>query len=308
MTSSPTETANALVSFSNALADAVEKAGAATVAVNARHRVASSGIHWRAGVVITADHTVERDEDITVTLADGRTAPAKLAGRDPSTDIAVLTVQGVEAPVATIGDTASLKVGSTVLALGRPGEGGISASFGVVSALSGAWRTHRGGQLDHFVRPDLTFYPGFSGGPLVDAQGQVVGVNTSGLTRGLGVSIPTSTVNRVVEQLLSNGRVARGYMGAGFQPVRLPDALANTLELPSKDGVLIVTIESNAPAEQAGLLIGDVLLSLDGTAISDVEKLQTLLGPDSVGKTMTARLVRGGAAATVSVTVGERPA
>src|SRR5690348_8125083 len=175
MTASSNETSGVLLGLSNDLANAVERAGRAVVAVNARHRTPSSGVHWRQGIVVTADHTVERDEEITVTLADGKTVPATLAGRDPGTDLAVLRVQGVEAAVAEIGDAAGLKVGHMVLAVGRPGEGGLGASVGVVSALGGPWRTWRGGQIDQLVRPDLTFYPGFSGGPLVDAQGRVVG-------------------------------------------------------------------------------------------------------------------------------------
>ncbi len=311
MASSPTEITgaqtSALVSLSNSLAAAVERAGSATVAVNARQRIPSSGVHWRPGVIVTSDHTVEREDDITVTLGDGRTVPAKLAGRDPSTDIAILTVEGVEAPTAAIGDTSTLKVGHTVLAIGRPGNSGLSASFGVLSAVSGEWRTHRGGQIDQFVRPDLTYYPGFSGGPLVDAQGQVVGINTSGLTRGLGVAIPTATVNRVADQILTKGRVARGYLGVGFQPVHLPDTLKNTLELPQNGGLVVVTLESNGPAEAAGVLIGDVLVALDGTSVADVENIQGMLGADRIGKPVTARIVRGGTLTEVAITVGERP-
>ncbi len=307
MASSTTETTSLLLGLSNDLAGAVQKAGGAVVAVNARQRVPSSGIHWRPGVIVTSDHTVERDEEITVTLADGRTVPATLAGRDPSTDIAVLKVQGVEASTADIGDSSSLAVGQMVLAVGRPGEHGLSASYGVISALSGNWSTYRGGQIDQFVRPDLTFYPGFSGGPLVNAHGQIVGMNTSGLTRGLGVTIPASTVNRVADQLLSKGRIARGYLGLGFQPVHLPDSLKNTLNLASNGGLIVVTVEQGGPAEQAGMFIGDVLVALDNTPITDIDAVQSMLGSDRVGKAITARVVRGGVLADVAITVAERP-
>ena len=307
MAQSTTETTSLLLGLSNDLAGAVQGAGAAVVAVNARQRVPSSGIHWSPGVIVTSDHTVERDEEITVTLTDGRTVPVTLAGRDPSTDIAVLKVQGVEAPTADIGDASALAVGQMVLAVGRPGEHGLSASYGVISALSGSWSTYRGGQIDQFVRPDLTFYPGFSGGPLVNARGQIVGVNTSGLTRGLGVTIPASTVNRVVDQLLSKGRVARGYLGLGFQPVHLPDSLKNTLNLSSNGGLIVVTVEQGGPAEQAGMFIGDVLIALDNTPITDIDAVQSMLGSDRVGKTINARVVRGGVLADVAITVAERP-
>jgi len=307
MASSTTETTSLLLGLSNDLAGAVQKAGGAVVAVNARQRVPSSGIHWSPGVIVTSDHTVERDEEITVTLADGRTVPATLAGRDPSTDIAILKVQGVEASTADIGDSSALAVGQMVLAVGRPGEHGLSASYGVISALSGNWSTYRGGQIDQFVRPDLTFYPGFSGGPLVNAHGQIVGMNTSGLTRGLGVTIPASTVNRVADQLLSKGRIARGYLGLGFQPVHLPDSLKNTLNLASNGGLIVVTVEQGGPAEQAGMFIGDVLVALDNTPITDIDAVQSMLGSDRVGKAINARVVRGGVLADVAITVAERP-
>lgn len=307
MSSSKSEMTSILLALSNDLATAVEQAGSAVVAVNARQRMSSSGVHWRPGVVVTADHTVKREEEITVTLPDGRTVPATLAGRDLSTDLAVLKLPGVELPAAEIGDASLLKVGHMVLALGRPGESGLSASLGVVSAKSGAWRTWRGGQIDQFVRLDLTLYPGFSGGPLVDASGSVVGINTSGLSRRMDLVIPASTINRVVDQLLEKGRIARGYLGLGMQPVRLPDTLKNTLNLSDTSGVIVVNVEQNGPGDQAGVLIGDVLIALDGKPVSDTGDVQAMLGPDRVGKTISAHIVRGGLSVEVAIAVGERP-
>lgn len=306
MSSSPSEMTSTLLAISNNLADAVERVGSAVVAVNARQRIPSSGVHWRSGVVVTADHTVKRDEEITVTLPDNRTVPATLAGRDSSTDLAVLKLQGVELPVAEIGDTELLKVGHMVLAVGRPGESGLSASLGVVSAKGGAWRSWCGGQIDQFLRLDLTLYPGFSGGPLVDASGRVVGINTSG-PRNMVLAIPASTVNRVINGLLEKGRIARGYLGLGMQPVLLPNTLKNVLTLGSNGGVIVVNVEPNGPADKAGVLIGDVLLSLDGTPVSDTGDVQKMLGPDSVGKTLNIQVIRGGALAEVAIAVGERP-
>ena len=306
MSSSPSEMTSALLTLSNDLASAVERAGRAVVAVNARRRIPSSGVHWCSGVIVTAAQTVKRDEEITVTLPDNRTVPATLAGRDSNTDLAVLKLQGVELPLAEIGDTKLLKVGNMILAVARPGESGLSASMGVVSALSGAWRTWGGGQIDQFVRLDLTLYPGFSGGPLVDASGCVVGINTSG-PRNMVLAIPTSTVNRVVDGLLEKGRIARGYLGLGMQPVLLPDTLKNTLNLRSNGGVIVVNVEPNGPADQAGVLIGDVLLSLDGTPVSDTGDVQAILGPEGVGKTVNVEIIRGGALIEVAIAVGERP-
>jgi S1-C subfamily serine protease len=295
-----------LLAISNDFAAAVERAGRAVVAVNARPRMPSSGVHWRQGVVVTAEHTIKREEEISVMLPDGRSIPATLAGRDASTDLAVLRLQGGEFPTAEIGESALLKVGHLVLALGRPGERGLSASMGVVSALGGAWRTWSGGQIDQFVRLDLALYPGFSGGPLVDAQGSVVGVNTSG-PRSTVLAIPTSTVHRVVDQLLEKGRIARGYLGLGMQPVRLPDALKNALNVPTHGGIIVVAIEPDSPAERAGVLIGDVLVALDGRPMSDTADVLAMLGPERVGAEVKASIIRGGVLSELMIPVGERP-
>lgn len=306
MSSSQFEETSAMLALSNDLAAAVERAGSAVVAVNGRQRIPSSGVYWRSGVVVTADHAVRRDDEITVTLPDSRTVPATLAGRDSSTDLAVLKLPGVELPAAEIGDASLLKVGHLVLAVGRSGESGLSASMGVISALGGAWRSWYGGQIDQFVRLDLTLYPGFSGGPLVDAQGRIVGINTSG-PRRMVLAIPASTVNRVVDQLLEKGRIARGYLGLGMQPVRLPDNLKRTLSLPSVGGVIVVNVETNGPADQAGVLIGDVLVALDGTPVSDTGDVLAMLSSDRVGKTVSVHVIRGGTSIELTITVGERP-
>ena len=309
--SSSSEIPSTLLALSKNLADVVEQAGRTVVAVNARHRISSSGVHWRSGVIVTADHTVRRDEEITVTLPDNRTVPAKLVGRDSSTDLAVLKLEDVEMreiaslPTSEIGDAESLKVGHIVLAVGRTGESGLSASLGVVSA-KGGWRNWCGGQFDQFWRLDLTLYPGFSGGPLVDASGSVVGINTSG-PRNMVLAIPAATVNRVIDMLLEKGRIARGYLGLGMQPVMLPDTLKNTLNLSSNGGVIVVNVEANGPADRAGVMIGDVLLSFDGQPVSDTGDVPTVLDPESVGKTVSVQIVRGGALVEVAIAVGERP-
>ncbi len=291
-----------LLSLSHGLATAVERASRAVVAVNARPRLASTGIHWRPGVVVTADHTVKRDEEITITEPDGRRVTATLAGRDPGTDLAVLRAPELSAPTAAIGDAAALRVGHIVLALGH----GPRASWGVVSALGGRWRTWRGGELDQLLRPDLVLYPGFSGGPLVDVEGRIVGVNTSGLSRQMALAVPASTVIRVTDELLQKGRVARGYLGVGLQPVRLPEALRRQIHGSPEVGLIVVNVEPDGPAARAGLLIGDVLITLDGSPVSETDDVQVVLG-QRVGSTITAALIRAGAPKDVSVTVGERP-
>ena len=303
---SSAEIPSTLLALSQNLADAVEKAGRAVVAVNARHRIASSGVHWRSGVIVTADHTVRRDEEITVTLPDNRKVAAKLVGRDSSTDLAVLKLEDVDIPTAEIGDTELLKVGHMVLAVARPGESGLSASWGVVSAKGGVGRNWCGGQIDSFLRLDLSLYPGFSGGALVDASGTVVGINTSG-PRNMVLAIPVDVVNRVIETLLEKGRIARGYLGLGMQPVVFPDTLKSTLNLSSAGGVIVVNIEPNGPADRAGVLIGDVLLEFDNTPVSDTADVQAVLSPESVGKTFRVQMIRGGARVEVAIAVSERP-
>jgi len=294
---------NLVLSLSNTLADAVARAGRAVVAVNARRRGSSTGVHWRPGVVVTADHTVRMDDEITITRPDGRPVPATLAGRDPGTDLAVLTVADAEPPVAELGDADSLKVGHPVLALGA----GPTASWGVVSAVSGRWHTWRGGEIDRLLRLDLVLYPGFSGGPLVDLDGRIVGINTSGLSRHTPVAIPVATVSRVSDELLTRGHVARGYLGLALHPVRLPETLAHTVGLASRTGLIVVNVEAGGPSSTAGLLIGDVLVTLDGAPVGETDDVQAVLGSQRVGSTVRAQIIRAGASAQVEITVGDRP-
>jgi len=294
----------ALLSLSNELAGAVERIAPSIVAVHARRRLPSTGIHWRPGIVVTAEHTVRAEDGLTVETPDGRSHPATLVGRDSGTDLAVLKITtDLDGPPAPRGDDGALRVGHMVLALGY----GPRASWGVISALGPRWRTWRGGEIDRLVRLDLVLYPGFSGGPLVDAAGHVVGVNTSALARDSRLAVPVTTVGRVVDELLRQGHVSRGYLGIGMQPVRLPDGLRAALGLPGDGGLIVVTVEPDGPAARAGLLLGDVLVALDGVPTADLDDVQGRLGGDRIGTTATALVVRAGARAEVRVTVGERP-
>ena len=292
---------DALLSLSNDLAAAVERAAPAVVAVHAR-RLPSTGIHWRPGIVVTAEHTVRTAEDITVTMADGRSLPAVLAGRDPGTDLAVLRVADAGSVVATLGDDAALKVGHMVLALGY----GPRASWGVISALRPRWRSWRGGDIDRLVRLDLVLYPGFSGGPLVDAAGRVVGLNTSGLARETRLALPVTMVTRVADELLQKGHVSRGYLGLGMQPVRLPEPLRAQFGL-GAGALIVVMVEPSGPAARAGVLLGDVLVALDGEPVGDLEDVQARLGSDRVGAEISAVVLRGGVRTELRITVGEQP-
>jgi S1-C subfamily serine protease len=258
--------------------------------------------------ITSIHHTIEREEEITVLLHDGREAPATLIGRDASTDLAALKIDDASS-AADIADQAdALKVGRLVLAVGRTGGEGVSASLGCISAVGGAWRAWQGGIIDHFVRLDLNIYLGFSGSPLVDADGRVLGINTSGLGRGSALTIPAVTVNRVVDALLKGGRVPRPYIGVGMQPVRLPDAIKSKLNLVNNGGVIVLSVEPGSPADNAGFLVGDVLVELGATAITDIDDVQATLAPESVGQTIDASVVRGGERANLAVTIGERSA
>lgn len=289
---------NELIALSNELAGAVEQAGRAVVAVNARPRYASSGVLWRPGVIVTAEHTIRRREEIGVTLPDGRATTATLAGRDAGTDIAVLKLADAAAATATFGATESLKPGHIVLAIGRSPDSGVNATMGILSAASGPWRTWRGGQMDQYLRLDLTVYPGSSGGAVVDTAGRVLGMATGALSRIAGLAVPVSTINRVVDELLRSGHVARGYLGLGLHPVTLPDGAT---------GLIVLSAEPGGPAARAGVLLGDILVALAGKAACDTDDLQAVLDGEPVGKPLAARIVRGGQVIELSVTVGERP-
>jgi S1-C subfamily serine protease len=287
-----------LVNLSNSIASAVAKVGAAVVAVNARQRIASSGVCWRPGVIVTAEHTIRREEEITVTLPDGRPVPATLAGRDPGTDLAVLKADSSGLATLEPAPADEPRPGQIALVVGRGGDTGVNASMGVVSAVAGPWRTWRGGMLDRFIRLDAALYPGSSGGAVVDVQGRALGIATGGLSRIAGIAIPSSTVSRIAEQLLSSGRVARGYLGVGLQPVVLGG---------DKRGLIILNVEPGGPADKAGLLVGDILTAAAGRALADTDDMQAALGTESVGQPLELALMRGGAPASVTVTVAERP-
>jgi S1-C subfamily serine protease len=307
MSSPGFDTSNALLALSNNLADTVEQVGGAVVAVNAGTRISPSGIHWRNSIIVTSDESLQRYDEITVTLSNGNSVPVTLIGHDSSTDVAVFKIENADIPVANIGDAKTLKVGHLVLGLGRSSEGDIRAAIGAVSVVSGAWRSMSGGNIDQFIRPDIRLYPGFAGGPLIDAAGSVVGMNTSG-RRGTALTIPASTVNRVVDQLLAKGHIARGYLGLGMQPVRLPKNLKTSLNLTSAAGVIVVNVEPNGPADNAGVLIGDVLVTLDGTLVNDTGDVLALLNSgDRVGKTIKVQLIRAGALVELAIFIGERP-
>lgn len=289
-------------------AQAVEKAGRSVVAVNARRRIPSSGVHLRPGIIGTADHTLQREEEITVTLPDGRTAPATLAGRDPSTDLAILKTEGLELPVAEFGDATAMQVGHLILGVGRTAEGGSRASLAMVGVAGPAWKTWSGGRLDRTIRLDRNLHPNLSGGPAVDEQGRVLGIQTAGLSRFATVVIPVSTVDRVSRELENKGHIGRGYIGVSMQPIALPQKLRESMRLANGTGLMIMGVEPESPADKAGLLLGDTIVSLDGKPVRGVQDLQESLSGANIGKTIKAAVIRGAGLVETEVTIGERAA
>jgi S1-C subfamily serine protease len=297
------EDTHVLSAMSSQLANAVERAGSALVQVNGRLRHPASGIAYGPELILAADHAVERDEDLAVETGNGRTLGARLVGRDPASDLAVLRVAGLGLESATPAP-ASPRVGQFALAVGRPAGGELMASLGVVSAVGGPLRTARGGLLEQYIRTDATPYPGFSGGALIDALGAVLGLFTTGLVGGVALAVPVALAWRIADTLARQGHVTRGYLGIGSQPVRIPPAQRAGLARDS--GLLIVQVAPDSPAERGGLLLGDILVTLDGQPVDDAEALQALLVGDRVGRSVPVGVIRGRALTTLDVTVGPR--
>lgn len=280
-----------LSAFSDGLAAAVEAASAFTLLVDARRRYPASGIAYAADLVLTADHVVTRDEDIRVGLPDGKRLAATVAGRDPGSDLALLRLsEKALTPAKTAKDPA--RVGQIVLALGRPSEAGVQASFGIVTAIGGPARTARGGLLEQYLQTEAAPYPGFSGGPLVSAAGEVLGLNTSGLTRGAALTIPVGAAWAIADSLEKHGAVKRGYLGVRTQPV--------------ETGLLVLWLEKGGPAEQGGLLVGDILTKVNGQSLRDADDLFAALTSETAGRKTDVEILRGGKPQTLKVTVGER--
>ncbi|MBE0680958.1 MAG: trypsin-like peptidase domain-containing protein [Anaerolineales bacterium] len=296
---------NIFSELSDAMASAADQAGKSTVMVDARRRIPASGIVFAKDMILTADHVVERDEDIKVTLDNKTELTARLAGRDPGTDLAVLKLDSASAVPAEIAKTPA-RVGQFVLAIGRPSKNGIESSFGTVNAIGGPVRTGRGGMLESYIRTDVVSYPGFSGGPLINGEGQVYGINTSGFGRGGAITIPADTAWKIAEILAKHGKIKRGYLGIRSQTVNIPEEAQSQLNRKQETGLLIVGLEADSPAGKGGLMVGDILAGVAGEAIEHHDELFTRLSGDVVGKSTPLDVLRGGTLQVVNVIVGER--
>ncbi len=298
-----TTSTNTLRSLSNQMADAVEHASSAIVLVNGRQRQPASGIIYAQTLVVTADHVLEREDDISIQTHDSRTLPAQFVGRDLASDLAVLRVADLDIEPATVSQE-EVRVGQLIMTVGRSSSEGPMASVGIVSAVGGPLRTGRGATLERYIRTDATPYPGFSGGPLIDLNGAVVGILTTGLVNGVALAIPTNLAWSIADTLAEQGYIKRGYLGISSQLVHVPSAQRGGRS--QENGLLIVKVDENSPAQRGGIMLGDILIALDGHAIKDSEDLQIALTGDRVGKTIPVDVIRGNAIQTLQVTVGQR--
>jgi S1-C subfamily serine protease len=296
-----------LIDLSNALAQATERAAASVAAVHTERRGSSSGIIWRSGIIVTSDHALRRDEEIQVTLPGGTVVPATLAGRDPATDIAVLKCAEATGAAPEFGDPAAVKPGSITLVVGRTRASGPVAALGVVSLVAPERRTITGASLIPYIRLDAGLQPMAVGGAVIDAQGKIVGLATPRFARFGAIAVPVATVNKAVDILLEKGRIPRGYLGVGLQPVRLPDALREKLPWIEKTAAIVMDVHPAGPADKAGMVIGDIIVSLAGDAVTRLEDIQSHLGGEAIGKTLPLKFVRGGAIHEGSIAIAERP-
>ena len=299
-------TMDALSTLSEGLARIVDASGVSVVRVEARRRRPASGTVWAPeGIIVTAHHVIEADDDISVGLPDGRRVPATLVGRDRTTDVAVLRAQASGLTAPTWAGPDGPRVGNLVVGLGRPGQT-VRATLGIISAVGANWRTPAGGQIDRYVQADITMWPGFSGGVFVDAQGRALGLATTGAMPGRAIAVPVSTLTRVVDTLLTYGRVRRAYLGVGAHSVRLPAGLER--QVGQDVGLLVASVEPGSPAEQGGLLLGDVIVAAAGQPLRRLQDLVSLLSADRVGGTLPVRIVRAGRTQDLTMVAGERDA
>ena len=298
---SSTSSNNLLIALSQNIAEIIETVGKSVVAIQGQ-RFRCSGIYWQEGIIITSAENIKRPKDVTITLPNGETAPVKLKGSDRSRDVAVFETE-TKLPIPSIDRNCELKVGQSAIAVGNSLRG-LIASQGIVSTVGDPWRSTLGGYIDRFISVDLNLYSGMAGSALINAEGQIVGFNTTGPRRSV-LTIPAATVDRVVTQLLEKGHIRRGYLGIAMQPVDLPDSLVSEFSLQTQQGLMIVNVEPQSPAAEAGILLGDILTKIETTSVAKLRDLQAFLEPQNIGKAIAVELIRGGKLENISLTVGD---
>lgn len=299
---------NDLSSLSQALVELVGKASAGVVAVKAGPYRTTSGLSLPANLIAAANHAVKRDSGIPLQTASGAQSTGNVIGREPSLDLAILRADDLPLEPLAIREPASIRPGDLVAVVGMTTDVGPSASLGIMGAVGGSRRTWRGGTLDQFLRLDVNLYPSQSGAAVVGADGTLIGMATPALLRHSAVSIPVTTLSRVADELLKQGRIRRGYLGVGMQAVPIPRPLQEKLGVPYEFGLILLSVEPDSPAEKAGWQLGDILVALNDTPILDLDELQAVLRGDSVGRNVKAVLIRGGEKVNGEITIEERPA
>lgn len=292
-----------LQDFSTAAAELIARAQSSVVRLEARRGLPASGLIWSEdGLIITANHVIRHEEKIDIALSSGETHAATLVGRDPATDVALVRIPANHLAVLPTANLDDLKVGHLALALGRPGQR-VQATMGMVSGVGDKWRTPWGGVFEIFLRTAMEMYPGFSGGPLLNMSGEVLGLNNAALSRHFNLAAPVTALQRIAQELLQHGRVRRGYLGIGVQPVDLPPAVRQ--QTGSESGLLIVSVAPGSPAEKHNLLLGDTIIALDGGSVEHVDQLLASLGADRIQQEIQVTVMRAGQLQEVKVAVGE---
>lgn len=293
-----------LTQLSAQLTDLAGQAGAHVVRVEGRRRFPSSGVVWSGdGVIVTAHHTLEQDEEVEVGLASGETVEAEVLGRDPSTDLAAIRVSATGLTPALWAEETTVAAGALVVGVSRPGRNP-RASLGLVARAAGEYRARRGGRIDRYLETTLDVHAGFSGSLVLGPDGLGIGLGTAGLLRGTAMAVPPSTLRRVVKSLLAHGEVRRGYLGLATHPVPLPpEVRARTGE---ELALLVARVEPDSPAARAGIALGDALLSFGGESLQDPGELLALLAEDRIGDTVSMKLLRAGEVKDIQITIGAR--
>jgi S1-C subfamily serine protease len=294
--------------LSDQFAQVAEHTGKFVVAVYGGRRIAGSGIVWRSGIVVTASHMVRRTDDVEITLGGESRHKATFLGRDAGTDIAVLRLNngGSMAP-ELLSDASKLRVGQLILAVGRSTMGDLAASAGIIARLGAPWQTWRGGKIDSLLRPDVNLYPGQSGSALIDSRGRVLGMNTSLLARAATITVPTTTVERAVNEILQHGGVFRPFLGLAMQPVSVPTDLASKLKIDQDSALIVMQVEPESPASEAGITLGDLIVSINSQPVTAIEDIQRTLSKAKRDDSVELGYVRGGQIASLKVKLADRP-
>lgn len=292
-----------LSQFSEALAARAQAARDGVVAIRLGHERHVTGMLCQSGVVVGSEQALPRKDDFELVAPSGAIVSARMAGRDSSTNIAILKLsESIAAPAIAAGEA---RAGAIALAIGADGTGGVTARLGIVNSAGPEWHSSRGGLIDGRIVLDVHLAGREEGGPVFDAAGACLGMSTFG-PRGQVIVIPAATINRVVPQLVRNGRISRGWLGVALQAVAVPESLRENADQSS--GLMVMSVAENGPAAQAGIVAGDIILSIDGMPAHRFRRIARLLGTDSIGRKADIRLIRGGAVITVQTIIAERQA